>query len=90
MSVIIQKDINGEYRVPSLERTEAGAYYTDDRQDALETAKKIHGADVSLSIKRVKEFSEEKLFILSRHWPNPQPHGQTYYVANLPGEGNSK
>ncbi len=35
LSVVIQKDIDGEYRVPAPCGTEAGSYYTDDREDAL-------------------------------------------------------
>ncbi len=32
-----------EYRVPGPDRTEAQAYYTDDRADAIDTARAIHG-----------------------------------------------
>ena len=35
---------DGEYRVPGPDGTEAQAYYTDDRDDAVGTAKAMHGA----------------------------------------------
>jgi len=34
---------DGEYRVPGADRTEDSAYYTDGLEDAIATAKKIHG-----------------------------------------------
>lgn len=36
--VTITKDEYGEYRVPSPDGNEAGAYYTDDKDDAYLTA----------------------------------------------------
>jgi hypothetical protein len=88
-TIIIQKNQDGEYRIPSPDFTEAGACYTDNKQEAVDTAKAIHGADIAYQIKRVQEFKEERLYILSRHWPHPQPHGQTFYVSNLPGTGGN-
>ena len=38
----ITKDANGEYRVPGPNGTEAQAYYTDDKADALDTARLEH------------------------------------------------
>jgi hypothetical protein len=40
----------GEYRVPGPNNTEEQAYYTDDKQDAVDTAKVIYGKDVLLTI----------------------------------------
>jgi len=42
VKVTIKLDANGEYRVPSPDGTEAGAYYTDDREDAIGTAKMLY------------------------------------------------
>ena len=42
------RDDTGEHRVPGPDGTEAQAYYTDDRQDAIETARSIYGPRVSL------------------------------------------
>lgn len=42
-----------EYRVPGPDRTEAQAYYTDDREDAIDTCKAIHGRNVRVLFKRV-------------------------------------
>jgi hypothetical protein len=35
---MIRNDDNDEYRVPSPDGTEGGAYYTTDRDDAIDTA----------------------------------------------------
>lgn len=37
ITVVIKKDANGEYRAPGPNGTEAQAYYTDDKQDAVAT-----------------------------------------------------
>lgn len=42
----------GEYRVPGPKGTEAQAYYTDDREDAVGTAKAIYGQDTKVKFKR--------------------------------------
>lgn len=49
-----------EYRVPSLDATEAGAYYTTDKEDAYGTAKLIHGKNVAITIRRVNNLSPHK------------------------------
>jgi len=36
--VVITVDTDNEYRVPAPDGREAGAYYTDDKDDALDTA----------------------------------------------------
>ena len=38
-----------EYRVPGPAGTEAQACYTDDREDAVDTAKAIYGFDVVIT-----------------------------------------
>lgn len=50
----IRKNIDGEYEVPdkfinALEND--NIYYTDDREDAIGTAKAMHGADVEITIR---------------------------------------
>lgn len=42
MKITIRFD-GEEFRVPGPDRTEAQAYYTDDRQDAIDTARAIYG-----------------------------------------------
>lgn len=50
-SVTILKDSStGEYRVPAKDGKEAGAYYTDDKQDAIDTAKMMY-KDTELTVK---------------------------------------
>jgi hypothetical protein len=54
--VTIQKDQNGEFRVPGpAGKEEAGACYTDDKQDAVGTAKAMYGADVVCKFKTVEQ-----------------------------------
>ncbi len=54
--LVIQKKQDGEYRVPGpAGKEEAAAYYTDDRQDAIGTAKAMYGADAVLKFKTVEE-----------------------------------
>ena len=55
-TIIIKKDSNNEYRVPGPKETEAQAYYTEDKEDAINTAKFVFGNDVKLKIKNVEEF----------------------------------
>jgi len=54
--VTIKKDANNEYRVPGITNREAEAYYTDDKEDAVNTAKAIHGENITVTFKRVEEF----------------------------------
>lgn len=57
---------DGEYRVPGPERNENTAYYTDDREDAIGTARLMyvgHQLIVSINGKVVKDFQR-----------NPYPH----------------
>lgn len=46
-----------EYRVPAGPQglADASIYYTSDRQDALDTARKIHGSDAEIKIRSVAE-----------------------------------
>lgn len=53
-TIIITLNDDDEYRVPGPKRTEAQAYYTNDREDALNTARHIYGDAVILRIKRVR------------------------------------
>ena len=41
-----------EFRVPGPDFTEASAYYTDDRQDARDTAKAMHGDAIKIRFKQ--------------------------------------
>lgn len=50
--IIIRFD-GDEYRVPGPDRTEAQARYTNDREDAIGTAKMVFGPDVKITFKRV-------------------------------------
>jgi len=51
----ITKDCDKEYRVPGPAGTEAQAYYTDDREDAQDTARYTFGADVGITWRTVNE-----------------------------------
>ena len=42
----------GDYIVPGIDGTEAQAYYTDDKEDAYDTARAIFGQDVTIKLKR--------------------------------------
>ncbi len=46
---------DGEYRVTGPDGTEAQAYYTDDREDAIGTAKAVFGTSISIKINRTKQ-----------------------------------
>jgi hypothetical protein len=51
MIVTIRYNRNlNEYKVPGIPNNEANAYYTDDRKDAIDTAKSIYGTDVTIKI----------------------------------------
>lgn len=45
-----------EYRVPSPDGSEAGAAYTNDKQDAIGTAKAMHGDHVAITFRKVEEW----------------------------------
>lgn len=56
-TITIEKDSStGEYRVPAPDGYENGATYTDDMQDAIDTAKSIYGKDVIIKFRSVREF----------------------------------
>jgi len=57
-SITIQNNYDGEYRVPGPKGNEAQAYYTDDKQDAIDTAKKVWGNDVNIKFKKVEDWKE--------------------------------
>ncbi len=42
-----------EYRVPGKKGTEASAYYTDDKQDAIDTAIAEHGKNIVIKFRSV-------------------------------------
>lgn len=42
-----------EYRVPGTDGREASAAYTDEEEDAVAIAKKVHGERISVRIRRV-------------------------------------
>ena len=56
--ITILKDTStGEYRVPGPAGTEAQAYYTDDRNDAIGTAQHMwKGHDISITFKHIPDF----------------------------------
>ncbi len=51
-TITIRFDADGEYRVPGPDGTEAQASYHDDREDAIGTAKLVHG-DVAIRFRKV-------------------------------------
>ncbi len=60
-TIVIKKDSStGEFRVPSFDNKEAGAYYTDDKEDAIDTAKDMYkraGFDnIDIKFRTVKDF----------------------------------
>jgi hypothetical protein len=58
-TVTIEK-ADGEYRVPAEDGYEDGAYYTDDKEDAVSTAKKVFGDDATIKFRSVPEFAGGK------------------------------
>lgn len=52
-TIIITRNGDGEYRIPSKDGREAGAYYTGDKEDALATARAIWG-ERSFKVKTVE------------------------------------
>ncbi len=49
-TIRIKRNTFDEYEVPTTSTKEI--YFTDDRQDAVDTARFFHGADISVSITR--------------------------------------
>ena len=56
MQTVIVTVEDGEYRVPGPQQTEAQAYYTDDKQDAIGTAKAIYGQQVAIKFRRLRAY----------------------------------
>jgi len=54
-TITIEKS-QGEFRVPSDDGYEDGAYYTDSKEDAVATAQKVFGPDIIIKYKSVPEF----------------------------------
>lgn len=54
-TVTIEKS-QGEYRVPSEDGYEDGAYYDNDKESAIAVAKKTFGDDVVIKFRSVPEF----------------------------------
>ena len=50
-TVTILRDQDNEYRVPSPDGNEEGAYYTDDMEDAIGTAKNFMYKDENIKIR---------------------------------------
>ena len=48
--LFINKDLDGEYRIPAPDGGEAGAAYTSDKEDALDTARAMHGDAITIVI----------------------------------------
>ncbi|PPD07345.1 MAG: hypothetical protein CTY28_09565 [Hyphomicrobium sp.] len=48
--------VDGEFRVPGPDATEAQAYYTTDRTDAENTARIIHGRDALIRFRKRESF----------------------------------
>ena len=57
--VVIQKDQDGEYKVPGPGALSASAYYTDDKEDAVGTALMMYkGLDIETTVKKVLVHTE--------------------------------
>jgi hypothetical protein len=55
-TITIVKNIGlNEYRVPGKKGTEASAYYTDDKDDAIATAKAEHGRNIVIKFRSVRK-----------------------------------
>jgi hypothetical protein len=53
-TIVIKKStVYNEYRVPGKKDMEASAYYTDDKEDAIATAKAEHGKDIIIKFRSV-------------------------------------
>jgi hypothetical protein len=46
----------GEYRVPGKKGTEASAYYTDTKEDAILTAQAEHGKNIVIKFRSVNHW----------------------------------
>lgn len=56
-TIAIEKDSStGEFRVPAEDGYEDGAYYTDDKKDAIDTCKTRYGKTCQITFRSVKEF----------------------------------
>ena len=54
MAITITIRYDGEeYRIPGPDRTEAQACYTDDREDAIGTARAVYGENVKITFRNV-------------------------------------
>jgi hypothetical protein len=54
-TIWIQKNTAyNEFRVPGKKGTEASAYYTDDKDDAIQTAIAEHGKNIIIRFKSAK------------------------------------
>jgi hypothetical protein len=54
-TITIRKNLTyNEYRVPGKKGTEASAYYSDDKEDAILTAIAEHGKNIIIKFKSVK------------------------------------
>tara|TARA_R110000765_G_scaffold264278_1_gene363862 strand:- start:417 stop:623 length:207 start_codon:yes stop_codon:yes gene_type:complete len=51
--VVVRFD-RDEFRVQGVNNDQASSYYTDDRQDAIDTARAMHGEYIRLDWQRVK------------------------------------
>lgn len=60
MKITIEKEPDGEYRVPSEDGYEDGASYTDYKEDAIAIAKRVFGKDVEIKFRSVPEFTGAK------------------------------
>lgn len=57
--VILKNSSTQEYRVPGPKGTEAQAYYTDDKDDAIGTAKDMYGTeDITITFRTVSSFDK--------------------------------
>jgi hypothetical protein len=55
--IVVRFDRDGEFRVQGINDDEESSYYTDDRQDAIDTALLIHGKYIRLDWHKV-EFAD--------------------------------
>jgi len=53
---VIIKKCDGEYRVPSLDGKELGSYYTFDKEDAEQTARRMYGSLITITHRTVQKF----------------------------------
>lgn len=63
VNIYITLDDNSEYRVPAPDGREAGAYYTDDKEDAVGTARLLYKdlpGEYVFRTRRVAEHPEGK------------------------------